>query len=236
MAYTLNSAQESEVAFITGVDASGAVTAQNFHTWNDDSPATYATGNLYVARWGGGRAGTPASVTYSFDAASSWTAGEKAAFTSAFSLWGAVSGLSFSSVDSGGAITVTRASDGGASGGTSMRGATSAGSTRLSSITRGTVEIDTSVAGFGPIGSSFSTYGGYPWTTVLHEIGHTIGLGHGGAYDGDAPDTGYTAYDSLGWTIMSYLDEGTAGTAGTFNWARAGATTATATATRPPRR
>ena len=70
------------------------------------------------------------------------------------------------------------------------------------------ISIDTDVAGFGPIGGSFGTYGGYPYQTLLHEIGHLIGLGHGGPYNGNvnAATQQFSAYDTRLWTIMSYIN------------------------------
>src|SRR4029077_6600429 len=65
------------------------------------------------------------------------------------------------------------------------------------------ISIDTSVAGFGPIGASFSTYGGYPYQTLVHEEGHLIGLGHGGPYNGtvDPAHQQFSAYDSRLWSV-----------------------------------
>ncbi len=70
------------------------------------------------------------------------------------------------------------------------------------------ISIDTDTAGFGPIGASFGTYGGYPYQTLLHEIGHLIGLGHGGAYNGNVnvATQQFSAYDTRLWTIMSYIN------------------------------
>jgi serralysin len=82
------------------------------------------------------------------------------------------------------------------------------GGTTLLTMTSATVSLDTSVAGFGPIDGSFTTYGGYPVMTLLHEEGHAIGLGHAGPYNGsvNAATQQFSAYDTRLWTIMSYVE------------------------------
>lgn len=63
----------------------------------------------------------------------------------------------------------------------------------------------------GWLGTFGTTYGSYSYLSYLHEIGHALGLGHGGFYDGNAVygrDNHYRN-DSYQMTIMSYfaLDE-----------------------------
>ncbi len=57
--------------------------------------------------------------------------------------------------------------------------------------------------------ASFGTqFGSYSYLTYLHEIGHALGLGHGGFYDGNAQYGIDNLYlnDSYQLTIMSYFD------------------------------
>ena len=203
----LNADQEKEVTFISGVTAQGTVAATSFWTWNQDSPATYDPINSNQSKWGATQAGTGATITVGFTASSNWTSTEKAAFQAALDLWSAEANVKFTitNIWSTANVQLVRASDGTASGG-NYSNLVAVGSSELGHAITGEVDIDTSVAGFGPIGSSFTVAGGYPWQTIEHELGHVLGLGHGGAYnDGTTTNSPqFTQYDNTAYSIMSY--------------------------------
>lgn len=206
---SINSEQGQELTFLTGVTPEGRIAAQSFWTWNDDQPATYSSTLSYEAKWGASEAATGGTLEIGFAAASNWSTSEIAAFTAAMHLWSAEANIHFDIVDEASAeVLISRTTDGKAEGGITYLDTGDIGSTRLGIAMKGSITIDTSVGGFGPIGASFSTAGGYPWSTILHELGHVIGLGHGGAYDNGTTATSpmYTAYDSTAWTLMSYND------------------------------
>jgi serralysin len=202
---------ENEVAFLSGVDASGHVAATSFHTWVGEGDPHQPGSFLNISdvrKWGSNVAGTGATVTFGFDPGSDWTTTEQNSFIASMHLWQAEANIHFVAADDPWAadIIFARGSDGNAWGfldGTSV----AVGSDRLGTATEGGVLIDTGVAGFGPLGSSFSLYGGYPWMTELHEIGHAIGLGHAGPYDGDDSYlTQWGTIDNRSMSIMSYFD------------------------------
>jgi serralysin len=204
---SINSEQDKELTFLTGVTARGTIAAQSFWTWNDNQPATYSNTLSYEAKWGASRAGSPGTVEIAFAAASDWNASEIAAFTAAMHLWSAEANIKFDIIEKGPAeVLISRATDGTAQGGITHLNAGDIGSAQLGKAVTGSIAIDTSVSGFGPIGASFSVTGGYPWSTILHELGHAIGLGHAGAYDNGTTSASpmYTSYDSTAWTVMSY--------------------------------
>ncbi len=203
-----------EVAFISGVNADGTLPLYAFAAWNSDTPATYTGGYTLSAKWGANTAGTPGgTVNYYFDPASSWTSAESTWLAAGLALWSAVANISFAATTdvSQAQITFIRNSQGKAETTpklTEAPGAALTGGSILATMQSATVSIDTSVAGFGPIGSGFSSYGGYPLMTLLHEEGHALGLGHAGPYNdtADPLTQQYSAYDTRLWTIMSYIN------------------------------
>jgi serralysin len=200
--------QQTEITFISGVTPQGAVAGTSFWTWNRDTPATYSSFLSYEAKWGATQAGTGGSLTIAFDPASNWSATEQSAFTAAMHLWSAEANITFNIVGDIALadVGITRSTDKAAQGGIENLDTGDIGTTHLGQAMDGSITIDTSQFGFGPIGGSFAQIGGYPWETIIHELGHVIGLGHAGAYDAAADKSSpqLTSYDNTAYSLMSY--------------------------------
>jgi len=220
----LNATEDQEVTFISGVTPQGTIAGQSFWTWNDNMPATYSSSLSYEAKWGSPQAGTGGSLKIAFDPASAWTSTEQAAFTAAMHLWSAEANITFDILQQwqGFDVLISRGTDHKASGGLTQLDTGDIGSSHLGTAYNGTLSIDTSVSGWGPIGGSFSVAGGNPWSTVLHELGHIIGLGHAGAYnDGTTKSSPqYTSYDNSAYSLMSYNEAPDVD--GSFSWGASG--------------
>ncbi|MEO1265010.1 MAG: M10 family metallopeptidase C-terminal domain-containing protein [Pseudomonadota bacterium] len=77
---------------------------------------------------------------------------------------------------------------------------------------------------FNTTGNLFTdvSEGSYEYLTVLHEIGHAIGLNHPGAYNGGSPSYSSDAeyiQDSRQFTVMSYFGAGNTGASHNWNYA-----------------
>lgn len=183
------------------------------------APTTYGTTEQMVDQlvngyWqsvnSGSRQWAVETVTYSFGAG--YTAAEQNAYHESFSLWSDMANINFQHVGSGGMISILEGNDGSAwSGYNSYSGATWPDR----DLTANTISIDTDAW------PSLTGYGGYGFTTILHEIGHSIGLGHQGNYNGNVNYDTQVAYlnDNHQYSLMSY---NAANRLGTDHWGQSG--------------
>lgn len=110
----------------------------------------------------------------------------------ALAVWSAYTGIGFSETVGAAAITFDD----------NQSGAFAQPLYSGGAITSATVNIGTDwLASFGTALESYS------FETYLHEIGHALGLGHGGNYNGSATYNTDNFYlnDSIAWSIMSYM-------------------------------
>ncbi|QZD92887.1 M10 family metallopeptidase C-terminal domain-containing protein [Qipengyuania xiapuensis] len=112
----------------------------------------------------------------------------------ALALWSDITGIEFVSVTSGAEITF-QDTDSGAYASSSRIGST---------ITSSTVNVGTDwLASYGTDLNSYS------FQTYIHEIGHALGLGHAGNYNGGADYVTDALYENDAWstTVMSYFSQ-----------------------------
>jgi serralysin len=209
---------EPEIAFISGVASNATVAAISFGSWSGLTPATYDPINSFATKWGSTTllpAGAPAgNVSFWFDSpASNWQPIEIDQWLSALALWSAVANITFTpaaNAASANFILYRQPNQPNPNQGTYQQFPNSQTSTIGSNVEGAPgagafITIDP--ADTAPLNGSFATQGGDSYFALVHELGHLIGLGHGGPYNFNAnPATQqFSAYDMQLWSIMSYI-------------------------------
>ena len=157
----------------------------NFLTDEFDTRESYNTG-------GGGAT----TINFSFaSGANSLTAGAEALARRALDAWAEIANINF--VEGVGDIVFRNNADGAFNSNTTSAGVVLSSDLNVTSTWNGgNTNLDS-----------------YTYQTFMHEIGHSLGLGHAGPYNGSATYNVDNSYlnDSWAYTVMSYFDQNESG-------------------------
>lgn len=168
-----------------------AAVAPPLEVYSNDQIATQLTNTYWGGtqrRWNVQAGGT---ITVNITAL---TATAQTLAREALNLWTDATGINFSEVTTGGQISFDD---------------NESGAFASSTVSGGIISSSRINVSESWLTSSGSTLRSYTFQAFIHEIGHALGLGHGGPYNSNADygqDASY-ANDSWATTVMSYFDQ-----------------------------